>query len=466
MSEITDLDEGSVVEYSLAELGFVLVFVLLLLSGWEINSNAANLKEEEKNRAELQRQLEAEKKELTTLKALIAWFPPEATEFPDDFMFVAKKDYLDLQAKADHAFQVLDEIGPELQDLEPPMLAAITKMASSAETPPTDPLIVSEKKQRELESAFDILQENFDRLNEQLASIPDSQDEPDVGPVGTVGFCTYELPNPSSKRVYGKSVALGTLLVEEDGITLVGVNNAIQKRNFVDIAGVEYDTTLVIDSLQRWPINQKLTPEEFRQRGSKFVEIGDIPSDKRVECRFGMDYYIPKVSKKSFAMLKNVVEGSFYKNLEVSDANFASLFSEYNSILDASITELPTAINQELKRSGLVSNGNSSKQNSFDDDPQLINPLSILKTPVEILSKVTPIFPRVAKRRDISGVVELVYKVSASGQAIEIKVLNEEPIGRGFGEASTAALKQYRFKPATVNGKSVKSGERKLRFRF
>ncbi|MDC0004201.1 hypothetical protein OAE19_07360, partial [Porticoccaceae bacterium] len=63
MSDITDLDEGSVVEYSLAELGFVLVFVLLLLSGWEINSNAANLQEEEKSRAELQRKLAASEKE-------------------------------------------------------------------------------------------------------------------------------------------------------------------------------------------------------------------------------------------------------------------------------------------------------------------------------------------------------------------------------------------------------------------
>lgn len=341
MSDVSDLDEGSVVEYSLAELGFVLVFVLLLLSGWEINSNAANLEEEEKNRTELHRQLEAEKKELATLKALIAWFPSEATEFPDDFMFVAKKEYLTLQAKADDAFQVLDAIGPELQNLEPSMLAAITKMASSTETPPIDPLIVSEKKQGELEAALENLQKNFDRLNDRIVSIPEPQDEPDVGKVGTVGFCTYEQPNPSSKRVYGKSVALGTLLVEEDGITLVGVNSAIQKRSFVDIAGIEYDTTLVIDSLKKWPINEKLTPEEFRRLGSTFVEIGDIPSDKRVECRFGMDYYIPVVSKKSFAMLKNIVEGSFYKNSEVSDANFARLFPEYNFTLDASVTDLP-----------------------------------------------------------------------------------------------------------------------------
>ena len=70
MSEITDLDEGSIVEYSLAELGFVLVFVLLLLSGWEINSNAANLEEEEKSRTELLSQLEVEKKQNQGEKSL------------------------------------------------------------------------------------------------------------------------------------------------------------------------------------------------------------------------------------------------------------------------------------------------------------------------------------------------------------------------------------------------------------
>jgi TonB family protein len=196
------------------------------------------------------------------------------------------------------------------------------------------------------------------------------------------------------------------------------------------------------------------------------VEIGDIPSDKRVECRFGMDYYIPVVSKKSFAMLKNVVEGSFYKNSEVSDANFARLFPGHNFTLDASVTDVPAAKNQELKRLGLVSKSSSSKNNSSIVDPQVTNPPSILKTPVEVLSKATPVFPRAAKRRDISGVVELVYKVSESGQAIDIKIIKEEPIGKSFGDASMAAIEQYRFKPATENGIRITSDERKLIFRF
>ena len=38
MSDVNGEEESSVVEYSLAELGFILVFVLLLLSGWEVNS--------------------------------------------------------------------------------------------------------------------------------------------------------------------------------------------------------------------------------------------------------------------------------------------------------------------------------------------------------------------------------------------------------------------------------------------
>jgi TonB family protein len=438
MTDLTDLDEGSVVEYSLAELGFVLVFVLLLLSGWEINTNAANLDEEEKNKAQLQEQMEIVQHENETLKAAIATFVPDETELSDDFMFVDKKEYLLLQSQAD--------AGETLKNLEPPMLDAIVEWTSTTESPPDDPIIVSEGLQSALEDTLKRLKQDNERMVEELASMAENPIEPsnDGGKIGTIGFCTYESPDPNSGKVYGKSVALGTLLVE--GITLVSKNSAIQHRNFVDIAGEIYDTSLVTDELEQWPLKQKLSPREFQRLGSKFVAIGDLPSDKRVACRFGMDYYMPIYSEKSFGMLKGILEGSFYKNAQVSEASFNKRFSEYNVSSKQNISESPV--------------------DEIDAESKISQPLALSSTSSKVISKVAPIYPRTAERKGSQGVVELSYRVSTSGRAISIEVVQEVPLGKGFAEASIAALKQYKFSSATENGVKVISEKKVQKFTF
>ena len=452
MNDVTDLDEGSVVEYSLAELGFVLVFVLLLLSGWEINTNAANLKKEAESRADIERQLEAEKKENAALKAQIAWLPPEQTEFPDDFMFVKKVDYLDLQARVDYADQVIKDASI-LEKLPQPLIDIITETASSPEAPPEDPLIVSETDLRLIEERLDSLkQENarmsdeLARMSEKLAANKEDASPPSAdggGKVGTRGFCTYEPPKSDSDQVFGKSVALGTLLIEEDGITLLAKNSAIERGSFVDIAGEDYDTALVAEILRKWPLNQKLSPRQFQTIGAKYVDIGDLPSEKRVACRFGMDYYVPIYSKKSASMLKDIMEGSFYRNVELSEANFAKRFPAIKSTLKDTITEAAQS-NREPQQNNL--------------------PKTITKP--KIISKTMPKYPSNAKRREIKGIVEIRYIVSTNGRATEMEIIREEPLNYGFGKASLAALKKYRFEPATENGKPVRSEVQKLRFRF
>lgn len=271
MSDITDPDEGSVVEYSLAELGFVLVFVLLLMSSWEINTNAANLEKEAASKADLERQLEAGEKEREELAALLAKIDPSKPEIlNDDLILVNKTEYLTLQARAEDADQIFRKLGPTLEDLSQPVIDAITEIASSTEPPPDDPLLVSESYHRELMEKIDSLEEKIDNLEidnalieEELASAAEdanSSNGDGGGKVGTIGFCTYDRPKETSDKVYGKSVALGTLLVEEDGITLIAKNGNIESGTFVDIAGEFYDTTSVLDALDEFPFNQKLSP--------------------------------------------------------------------------------------------------------------------------------------------------------------------------------------------------------------
>ena len=466
MSEITDLDEGSIVEYSLAELGFVLVFVLLLLSGWEINSNAANLEEEEKSRTELLSQLEVEKKQNQTLIKMIPHLPPEATEFPDDFMFIDKREYLTLKAKADVAKQVIGSIAPKLKDLDPSILEAIITMASSTQTPLDDPLLVSEAEQEKLKTALDKAKEDVARLKEELAENPVPLTTPDGGKVGTVGFCTYEPPTAGSKKVYGSSVALGTVLVEEDGVTLVDKNSAIKDGNFVDIAGENYDTTLVYEALSKWPLGQKLSPKEFSYRGAKFIDIGNLPSDKRVACRFGMNHHTQIYSEKTADMLEKIVEGSFLRNSNISAAKFLRQFPKYDSIFQEKVKSQPVDQPSGERALEKINKGTSSQVNNLEQEPQKLQKKSVLRTPTKVLSRTNPVYPRNAKRRNTAGVVELSYKVTTYGRATGITIVRESPNGLGFGKASNTALKQYFFQPATENGVPILSEEKRLVLRF
>lgn len=467
MSEATDLDEGSVVEYSLAELGFVLVFVLLLLSGWEINTNAANLEKEAASKADLERQLEVSEKEREELAAVLATIDPSNPDIlKDDLMFVNKTEYLALRARAEDADQIIKKLGPTLEDLSQPVIDAITKIASTTETPPDDPLIVSENDQRELEEKLNRLERENALMSEELASIepePSSPNGPEGGPIGTTGFCTYAPPTAGSGKVYGKSVALGTLLVEEDGITLIARNSAIQSGTFVDIAGENYDTALVSKALDGFPLNQKLPPRQFQNIGARFVEIGDLPSDKRVACRFGMDYHVPIYSKKSAAMLKNILEGSFYKNTEVSDRNFAKQFPDYDFTQKQKDADRPAGRQAGTRKKSPTSESTAASRATLESEGD--KPMK-LKTSPKLLAKSMPKFPRAAKRRGMQGVVEISYKVSTNGRPTDIKIIREEPPGYGFGEASLTALEKYKFEPATEDGSPVMSEPQKLRFKF
>ena len=313
MSEITDLDEGSIVEYSLAELGFVLVFVLLLLSGWEINSNAAELNKNKNSRAELERQVEALTKENRTLKDIIALLPPEPIELPDEYTWVLKSEYLALKEKEAWVDSITDPDSP-----------------SPTQVPYDDPIVISKSELEQLKKALDKAKDDVAQLKEKIAENPVPLTTPDGGKIGTVGFCTYKPPIAGSKKVYGSSVALGTVLVEEDGVTLVEKNSAIKDGNFVDIAGENYDTTLVYEALSKWPLGQKLSPKEFSYRGAKFIDIGNLPSDKRVACRFGMNHHTQIYSEKTADMLEKIVEGSFLRNSNISAAKFLQKFPKYD----------------------------------------------------------------------------------------------------------------------------------------
>jgi protein TonB len=66
------------------------------------------------------------------------------------------------------------------------------------------------------------------------------------------------------------------------------------------------------------------------------------------------------------------------------------------------------------------------------------------------------VYPPIALRSNIEGVVILALFVDAQGEIRRITVLKEEPSGRGFGEAAVKAFQGIRaISPAEANGAAV-----------
>ena len=65
------------------------------------------------------------------------------------------------------------------------------------------------------------------------------------------------------------------------------------------------------------------------------------------------------------------------------------------------------------------------------------------------------IYPPIAQRSNIEGVVYLALFIDRDGNIRDVRILRENPAGRGFGEAAINAFKGIRAKPAEANGVPV-----------
>ena len=65
------------------------------------------------------------------------------------------------------------------------------------------------------------------------------------------------------------------------------------------------------------------------------------------------------------------------------------------------------------------------------------------------------VYPPIAQRSNIEGVVYLELFIDRQGNVRDVRILRENPQGRGFGEAAVNAFKGIRGKPAEANGTAV-----------
>lgn len=72
--------------------------------------------------------------------------------------------------------------------------------------------------------------------------------------------------------------------------------------------------------------------------------------------------------------------------------------------------------------------------------------------PIQVIKKVPPIYPPIAKQRMISGTVNIQGLVGTDGKVSNLQFLSGPPI---FREAAFEAVKQWVFKPARLNGQAI-----------
>lgn len=88
-------------------------------------------------------------------------------------------------------------------------------------------------------------------------------------------------------------------------------------------------------------------------------------------------------------------------------------------------------------------------------EPEPQGPIRVggqIKMP-KLIRKVNPVYPEIARKARIEGVVILEIIVDKQGNVRDIRVLR--PLGMGCTEAAIEAVKQWRYEPSTLNGKPI-----------
>ena len=81
-------------------------------------------------------------------------------------------------------------------------------------------------------------------------------------------------------------------------------------------------------------------------------------------------------------------------------------------------------------------------------------PLTSHFVPSEVMQKVTPVYPEVAKRYHMQGKVVLSATIDATGKVKSVKVVDGQP---AFQQSAIEAVRRWKYKPASLNGQAVDS---------
>ena len=79
------------------------------------------------------------------------------------------------------------------------------------------------------------------------------------------------------------------------------------------------------------------------------------------------------------------------------------------------------------------------------------------ETPPKRTEYIAPLYPNRAKKMGVTGIVTLKVYVQKNGKVALARVASAEPEGYGFEDAAVEAVEQWRFSPATLDGRRVEA---------
>ena len=141
-----------------------------------------------------------------------------------------------------------------------------------------------------LEDAKKELEKAKEKQKEAEKVADAAQEELRKAKAGSPPPCIFE-PGRGGK-IRGSSVALGSIYLNEQGISLIDVNREIPSIGTVDFLGrkAEYDMEAYI-LISTWPEDKILSFNEFGQLAQSIKEIGNRETDTKLKCLFTMYYY-------------------------------------------------------------------------------------------------------------------------------------------------------------------------------
>ena len=70
-----------------------------------------------------------------------------------------------------------------------------------------------------------------------------------------------------------------------------------------------------------------------------------------------------------------------------------------------------------------------------------------------VINRVEPVYPEVARKARISGIVIVECIIDKSGNVTNVQVL--KPLPFGLDQAAVDAVRRWKFRPGTLNGQPV-----------
>lgn len=136
--------------------------------------------------------------------------------------------------------------------------------------------------------------------------------------MGGTTLCTYSSPTSDSPRP--RSVPLGVVFLEQNGITLL--STGYENEQLIDAYGEVIDPMRAEEIISGWAINEKISFDEFQRLNTRLVDLGDqYSTESRQNCRYYFDYYFDDINANTLDLWNRLN----YSGVKISTSRFAEL---------------------------------------------------------------------------------------------------------------------------------------------